>query len=456
MQGSDNMAWKAAAKCFPPTLYFRYRPRPWDFIPKVEKYKKILPRRCTSPSYQRAVANATQDFKLRTPVKPYHINDSIRHFQHPEKSPGLPYTRMGIRQKRDLDPYDIKMKVHNMKYRIGKRDRVPCTAAARTCISKTDPKFRLIWVYPAHWTYAEGMFAMPLIHSYLEKYGTYGIWIKYAKDHARVLKRKRTSKRHQWLGLDWNGFDATIPAWLIKDAFQILRSNLDFSGYQDYGVPTHPYTLPNLWDAIVKYFIDTPIKLPSGKVEVKHQGVPSGSYFTSMVDSVVNCIVMHYLLAKLHIKYKREAFWVVGDDSLTCVCSPVDLEKLAQLALETFGLELNTSKSELGEEVSFLGFKISKIGRPLADFDKLLGQLHAPSARDTSVLDFVSRARALQLACFGIGCMEFTLLVQRWLVSHGYEAIQPSLHHRDELYQKLEQLDLANWPPLSRVISMVC
>lgn len=117
-----------------------------------------------------------------------------------------------------------------------------------------------------------------------------------------------------------------------------------------------------------------------------------------------------------------------------------------------FGMQLNVEKTELGPLVSFLGYKMDVNGVPLANYDKLVAQLLFPSVRDRDIYDFASRARALQLSCFGKGCWSFTLEVQSFL--DDMHDFHPYLHSRDELTVKLEALDLAHWPPLYNVIQL--
>jgi hypothetical protein len=302
-------------------------------------------------------------------------------------------------------------------------------------------------------TFAEGMFAMPLIERYLTLKGPYGLWINYSRGDMRWIIGHRKHASLKWVGLDWSSFDVYPPPWLIRDAFSILRENLNFNRYQVRGAPTHAESLPRLWKAIVKYFIETPIRLPDGEVLKKRCGIPSGSYFTNLIDSIINCIVCHAVFMELGYGYSQQARWFMGDDGLLLTNSDVNLELVAGKARSMFGFELNLTKSEVGEEVNFLGYRMTKVGYPKAEYDKLMAQLLVPSVPDRSELDFVARAKALQLSCFGLGCWDFTLEVQRYLEGLDLPAnFQPKLHHRDELYQKLEQLDLAHWPPLNRVI----
>lgn len=427
------MARTSSTRHIPATDWVRYRPKPWDFEVPILRYFDTLPPRLDDELYHTVLRDVQRQFNIPK-QRPLHIDDFIRHFHHPEKSPGLPYTAMGLKQKRDVDTCYIKQYVHNLKYRIYKKCSTPCTAASRTTVARPE-KFRLIWGYPAHMTYAEGMFAQPLINGFKRDVRSpYGLWVQFSKRHIRTLQAHRRHPSSQWLGLDWSRFDQRVPAWLIRDAFKVLWSFIDLTGYQYRGVPTHPHTLPRLMDRIVKYFINTPIKVPTGKVFRKKQGVPSGSYFTSLVNTIANSICTQYCLRWLGVSYGRASQWYMGDDGLVLLHSALDLRDFANVAKEKFGFTLNTEKTEIGTEVSFLGYRMTSIGRPQADYDKLLAQLLLPDATDRSESDFVTRAVALQLSCFGFGCTQFVSEVDQYLVTTTAQ-VKP-LHPRNELRQK--------------------
>jgi len=437
------------------TQYVRYNPKPADITAKLKTHFKRLPPRPKIPAYAEALRRAAQDYKLAHKIHPYHLNDVIRRYPHPERSPGLPYTTEGMRHKYEVPPNRIKSFIHNIKYGHFKRCKTPCNAVAKTVVAK-EPKFRLIWVYPCHMTMAEGMFTMPLVQAYQAKRGSNAIWVQYTRGHMKTLLSRRI-KGYEWMGLDWSAFDSNVPAWMIRDAFKILRDQLDFSEYQEWGKPTDDATLDRLWNALVHYFINTPVKFPDGHVEVTHDTVPSGSGFTNLVDSVSCSIMKHFLLIYHAIKYQREANWECGDDGKTSVeKGKVNLLEIAHTALKTFGAIMNTEKSELGEHVSFMGYKPGTgldHGIPQASYTKLTAQLLLPSCPDRSINDFATRIRALQLSCFGIGCRRFLYESQSLLVSMGIP--DPDAPHiRSELRTKLEFLNL-EWPSLNAVIGYV-
>nr|APG78250.1 RdRp [Hubei partiti-like virus 47] len=439
------MAWNAAVPFFPKTTWIRTTPRPWHIMSKLRAYHEKLPSSFDDARLQRAILATKRALKIPK-VRPLHINDAIKQYQHPDRSPGLPYTTQGYRRKDEVDPNIIKQYIHNLKYNIYSKCKTPCNAIGKSMVGPK-PKCRLVWCYPAHMTFAEGMFAMPLIRALIAKRGMYGGWIQYSKGDMRLLMSRRC--RPLWLGADWDAFDSRVPAWLIRHAFNILKEYIDFDHYEEWGSPTHPETLPRLWNRIVHYFINTPYKQPDGVVSVKHQGVPSGSFFTSLIDSITQAIAVHYALDRA-----PRDMWVLGDDLLVSVDRSFNVEEFGDLIGKKFGFKLNLDKTEVGSHVSFLGYKMTPEGRPAARYHKLLAQLLLPSAPDQSLMDFVSRGRALQLSCFGLGCIEFTQQVQAFIDRLDIR-VDYHLSKRDELRTKLENLGLGHWPPLIRVMQVV-
>jgi hypothetical protein len=300
-------------------------------------------------------------------------------------------------------------------------------------------------------TFAEGMFAMPLLHAYKQQLTSrYGIWIQYLKGHMRLMMSMKPHG-YKWFAADWTAFDSSVPAWLVRDAFAILRDNLDFSRYHEFGVPTSPQSLPRLWKEVVRYFINTPLKFPDGQVFVKNRGVPSGSYFTSLIDSVVNTLVMHYVLTKMRVNYSNKAFWVLGDDALVAIHGNLDVNEFSAIARQVFGLTLNESKTEVDYFPSFLGFKLHYTGVPQSNYNRLMAQLCLPRYPDADQGEFAARIRALQLASFG-GNKRFLYETQNYLESIGLPDPPNQLSRFNEMRVKLESLGLGHWPPLEQVL----
>jgi hypothetical protein len=320
-----------------------------------------------------------------------------------------------------------------MKYRQIKF-RTPCTAAAKTTVQPPGgEKFRLVWVYPVDMTIAEGMFAQPLIRAYNERrHGTYAIWFRWHKGDMHHLN-SMLNTGSEWLGLDYSSFDVNVPAWLIRDAFNILVENLNFKEYEYYGSPTDPESLPNLWKAVVNYFINTPIKTKAGKIVVTKSGVPSGSYFTSLIDSVCNCIMLHYILLTTKTTYYQR--FVMGDDCIVRVTKgSCNLGLFAHLAEQCFGAKVNPEKSELGEYVQWLGYKMGP-QYPTINVDKAIAQIVLPSKPDWFEHDVCIRAKAVYISSFCDPRLREVLERYRLLTDIDRT-------YRSEVIERLEYLNL--------------
>jgi len=151
-------------------------------------------------------------------------------------------------------------------------------------------------------------------------------------------------------GLDFSKFDTKVPSWLIRVAFDILRQNIEWDTWRGQKVSKHDrQKWRNVWDGMVWYFINTPILMPDGRMFRKRRGVPSGSWWIQMVDSVVNYILVEYLTECQGVEAK--GLRVLGDDS--AFRSPLQFD-LGQAALdcEPTGMVIQPKKCEKTEDPS--------------------------------------------------------------------------------------------------------
>jgi len=108
--------------------------------------------------------------------------------------------------------------------------------------------------------------------------------------------------------LDWSGFDSRVTERLIVASFGIMRAC--FYGDDE--------ALDNIFLRFLSHFLVKRVVTPGGWVYTISKGVPSGSPFTSIVDSLVNWIV----LVDLEVSFggflgpKKNCRRVYGDDFL--------------------------------------------------------------------------------------------------------------------------------------------
>jgi len=118
---------------------------------------------------------------------------------------------------------------------------------------------------------------------------------------------KRLSKKDSIYCGDWSRYDSTVRADLIKFSLDVIESSIDLLDTQtsDYWTYIKPYLTKNLIEK--QYLI--------GDVEVDvFNGIPSGSLWTSLLDSVINFIAINESL--MHMDIDTEEIYVYGDDHI--------------------------------------------------------------------------------------------------------------------------------------------
>ena len=255
------------------------------------------------------------------------------------KASGAPF----FGKKKDTFPSDYTLAQKTVN---GKVRPQFCVAYHRVQHGSDGPKNRLVWGYPQSMTLVEARFARPLIDKFLEIRSPMAFGLHKQHLYSRLRPVENSGLRYS---LDFSGFDASIAPELIARAFSILETWFE----TDQENQTY-------WDLIKRYFIHTPILMPDGYVYQKHKGVPSGSYFTQMIDSIVNYFALQYCFIRESGKALVERkVLVLGDDSAVGHDTHMPLVRVSQLMKE-LGLVINVEKSSIsreGQYVEFLGHK---------------------------------------------------------------------------------------------------
>nr|APG78245.1 RdRp [Hubei diptera virus 19] len=368
----------------------------------VVSFKSSSPCRPENELFDAVVRDAYNAFHIPA-VKPIHLNDlPLLNMDTDSSSPGLPWREMGYRTKKDvLNDKAAFQSVRRFWHRIKEGENInppDCAAFLRAhLVERGEQKVRAVWGYPATISFQEACFAKPLIEGYKNQ-GPIAYGYETAKGGCRRITNKFCHFK-EFISSDYKSFDKTIPSWLIRIAFDILCSNIDFRAYEAAGVP-NSRKLHNAWLYIVDYFINTPIRLCNGERYRKRKGVASGSYFTQLVDSIVNWIVTTYAIRKQNITVHK--LLVMGDDALAAVSQRIDLNAFMDAAADC-GMIINVKKTQVSDclpEMKFLGYKLNN-GAPVKDPKELWAALRFPERPDRTFDDFVSRAYGLMYANFG-------------------------------------------------------
>lgn len=131
-----------------------------------------------------------------------------------------------------------------------------------------------------------------------------------------------------YISLDYSHFDQSISNWLIYDAFDIVRSA--FINVDD-----------ELFDVVVDDFIHKNFIHADG-VLYSRKGVPSGSMFTQIIDSVVNVLMVTTYLKSLGTSGQMI---VMGDDNLLYSKDVISVEHIASYITKNFGVVVNPDKT---------------------------------------------------------------------------------------------------------------
>lgn len=349
------------------------------------------------------VRAAWEKFKV-TPVNPIHLNDVFSmDLEIRKSSPGLPWQPEYRTRGEVMDCPAARNKIRLFWHRIKAGERlVPddCKVLYRAHIQRDEPKIRAVYGYPTAITLMEACFAQPLINEF-KKGGTP---LAYGYDMAigGAYKLRRKIKCHQYFGcIDFSGFDKTVSTQLIRIAFAILEQSVDIRRYEGRGIPDAS-RLYRAWDYLINYFIDTPLRLSNGERWKKRSGIPSGSYFTQLIGSIVNWIMINYAFLRRYGRMPEECL-VFGDDSVVADRFPFSLDVIAT-AMEEVGMKVNADKSIYTrdvDQVEFLGFRIEG-GFPCRNLDRWMEALTHPEWPDQDWDMFASRALGLFYANVGV------------------------------------------------------
>nr|WJE88696.1 MAG: RNA-dependent RNA polymerase [Halyomorpha halys partiti-like virus 1] len=345
------------------------------------------------PSYQMAFQSVRADLTcgLKEKLVPYTTGavPNLKDFPN-SKSPGLPWKLAGYRSKKEVIQVPENVSNNRIMWHhisAGRKVILPDVCLfARPQIAKIDKqKIRAVWGYPLDVYMEEARFFYPIM-DYL-KSDRHKFPIAYGFEMAHggmqavnsMLIRNPDSK---FVVLDWSKIDKTIQPWLIRDCFLILSELIDFGKVLDSDGKTwkvREWRSIRRWRYMINYFINTPVRTCKGERFLIKGGVPSGSCFTNLIDSIVNLLVIRYLSYETLGQYPKGEL-ILGDDAAIVVQGTMNLEDWAALALEKFGMVINVSKSYVTtnpRNVHFLGH-FNADGIPFKNQDFLIASFIQP------------------------------------------------------------------------------
>lgn len=196
--------------------------------------------------------------------------------------------------------------------------------------------------------------------------------------YAGGLRRLSTSAKMnfiKWncrfaLSVDYSKYDSSIPQLLTSLAFKIIESNFIMNEEQ-----------AKAWEIYVKYFQQGGMLAPDGYIYYgRRHGVPSGSVFTSVIGSIVNCLIIEYFRIRTGAMITDHI--VLGDDCIIGLIQPKSVTSFAEVAKE-LGINVGLDDSQLlrsDELIHFLGHYWDE-GMPRRAITETITRLCCPEVR---------------------------------------------------------------------------
>lgn len=347
---------------------------------------------------------ARSDDRPRLDVLPMRPETIERVTSNPTGSAGL--TNYGC-TKAESKLRALERGLQTMK---GEKAPEPCLAFKRT---QFNDKTRLVWGYPYAMTVIEGLVAQPLLD-----------WFKggstpmaFAMSSQALGTKLRVAAYHkEWAySIDMSAFDSSISGELIHVAFNVLRTWYDLNQIE----PESGITVRDIFDIVENYFIHTPIVMPDSQLYLgKRHGVPSGSFFTQIVDSIVNVIVAGTISHRFGLHVSKREIFVLGDDLLMWSDRKMDLDLIARYINAELGIKMHGSeKSALyhyDESVHYLGRDWLK-GVPNLDQDQILKRMIYPEKFRRYSKDQQSKQREVHLLLLSFASVYW----EGWTIVHA-------------------------------------
>lgn len=195
------------------------------------------------------------------------------------------------------------------------------------------PKQRIVWMYPQSANIVEASFFRPL-HDILVVHPSFSAWTtpRGVDLAVRELLLAARSTNTAILSSDFSGFDQHLGPPLTDVGFEIIKMFFQHTEFE-------------LLDEVREYFQNCKMLTPNGYREGEH-GVPSGSTFTNMMDSILH-ILMQYSVANRCGHSRHPSSQVQGDDGLLLLEDFDDpVECLPYF--EEYGMVMNADKQFVG------------------------------------------------------------------------------------------------------------
>jgi hypothetical protein len=150
----------------------------------------------------------------------------------------------------------------------------------------------------------EGLTAHPLLEMFMNE-DTFFFIGKDPRIEVPKLLSRLSDRYPKLMSIDWSRFDTTVEPWEIIDAFNLLEKLLTFPNQSS----------RDAFEFCKIFFINRKIAAPDNTVYFKECAVPSGSYYTMLIDAIINWRRILYLVKRAYGYIPHDLF-TQGDDGV--------------------------------------------------------------------------------------------------------------------------------------------
>lgn len=308
--------------------------------------------------------------------------------------------RRALEMKEDVKSGKSFYKIPTEPFIAITRSQLPATSTELKYVrpmkdGKVDYKGRLVWCMDAAMVLFESQYARPCINYMSQNWTNIAMGKK--PEEIRSICCEMSEDFLYWYSSDYSKYDSTVPACLIRHAFDIIKACFDERYHREI-------------DFISMKFINGDILMPDGNIYSVKKGIKSGSYFTQIIGSLVNALMLLTFMEQRFTEFEKRkakqesrmeydmeasfglhsrpgiyAYMVMGDDNVFALRFKLNYHAFASYVNRMFGMNINVQKSDVGEKgqpINFLKRLWTRDGEFRDEVDLVINFLH-PERRRT-------------------------------------------------------------------------
>lgn len=363
--------------------------------PSFLKAKEIVAKQIVPKEHLKPI-QVHKGMDLRDALSTLNTSAGFKFYGKKKKFVKSYMVREALRIKEDVKSGKSLMKIEVQPYIAITRSQLPAMSTKLKYVRPVDEsgnvkyKGRLVWCEDAAMVLFEAQYARPLIDYCAQNWAN--IAMGKSPEQIRSVMCEISEDFGYWYSTDFSKYDSSVPAGLIRHAFDIVKLCFEERYHREL-------------DLICTKFIHADILMPDMNIYHVDKGIKSGSYFTQIIGSIVNALMLETFLQHkfnvydkktdclnlrddidvcLNLSNGKRAYMFMGDDNIFGCRVSINYAAFARFVHNNFGMNINIEKSDKGIKgipVSFLKRDWTRNGEYRDEVDLLGNMLHPERKR---------------------------------------------------------------------------